>query len=137
MKRTNFDSGTPWEKDVGYSRAVRVGPHVFVTGTLAAGKDGRIVSPDAAEQADFIFHKIQSVLERAGARLEHVVRTRIYLLSLDDSKAVGEVHQHWFGDIRPCATMLAISDLFTDEARVEIEVDALIHDGREPDPDDG
>ena len=59
MRRINFDTGTPWEKKVGYSRAVRVGPHVFVTGTLAAGKDGRIISPDAAEQADYIFGKIQ------------------------------------------------------------------------------
>jgi len=128
MERTNFDSGTPWEQAVGYSRAVRVGPHVFVTGTLAAGEDGRIVSTDAAEQARFIFAKIQSVLEQAGARLEHVVRTRIYLLTLDDSDAVGAVHREWFGQIRPCATMLAISDLLTDDARVEIAVDDIIHE---------
>ena len=128
MRRTNFDTGTPWEKKVGYSRAVRVGPHVFVTGTLAAGKDGRIVSPDAAEQADYIFQKIRETLQRAGADLEHVVRVRIYLLTLDDSEAVGEVHHRWFGGIRPCTTMLAISDLFTDEGRVEIEVDAVIHE---------
>ena len=127
MERLNIDSGTPWEEAVGYSRAVRVGPHVFVTGTIAAGEDGRIVSPDAAEQAQFIFQKIQTTLERAGARLEHVVRTRIYLLTLDDSDAVGAVHHELFSDIRPCTTMLAISDLFTDEARVEIEVDAVIH----------
>lgn len=128
MERQNIDSGTPWEEAVGYSRAVRVGPHVFVTGTLAAGADGRIISLDAAEQARFIFQKIGDTLERAGARLNHVVRVRIYLLTLDDSDAVGAVHSEVFSDIRPCTTMLAISDLFTDEARVEIEVDAVIHD---------
>ena len=128
MERTNFGTGTPWEETVGYSRAVRVGPHVFVTGTLAADEDGRIISPDAAVQADYIFGKIKRVLEEAGAGLEHVVRVRIYLLPLDDSEAVGQVHHRWFGEIRPCTTMLAISDLFTDEGRVEIEVDAVIHE---------
>ncbi|MAB82595.1 MAG: hypothetical protein CMJ24_04055 [Phycisphaerae bacterium] len=128
MQRLNFDSGTPWEAAVGYSRAVRVGPHVFVTGTLAAGEDGEIVGDDAATQTRFILDKIRTSLETAGARIEHVVRTRIYLLTLDDSEAVGQVHREWFGDIRPCATMLAVSDLFTDEALVEIEVDAVIHE---------
>lgn len=127
MPRTNIDSGTPWEELVGYSRAVRVGNQVFVTGTIAADEQGLIVAPgDAYQQAVYIIRKIEQALGEAGAGLEHVVRTRMYLLSLDHADEVGRAHREAFESIRPCATMLAVADLFTDEALVEIEVDAVI-----------
>ena len=127
MARTNIDSGSPWEESVGYSRAVRVGNQVFVTGTIAADEQGKIVAPDSAyEQAINIIRKIEQALAKAGAGLEHVVRTRMYLLSLEHADEVGRAHRETFDSIRPCATMLAVADLFTDEALVEIEVDAVI-----------
>jgi enamine deaminase RidA (YjgF/YER057c/UK114 family) len=125
--RKNISSGTRWEAAVGYSRAVRVGPHVWVAGTTAVDGDGRVVGEgDAYEQAAFILRKIEKALSEAGASMRDVVRTRMYLVSLEDEGAVGRAHAEVFGEIRPAATMIQIVGLVDARLRVEIEVEAYV-----------
>lgn len=125
--RRNISSGTRWEASVGYSRAVRMGPHVWVAGTTAVDAQGNVAGEgDAGAQAAFIFRKIEAALQQAGAEMRDVVRTRMYLVSLDDEAAVGRAHAEAFGEIRPAATMIQVAGLVDPRLRVEIEVEAYV-----------
>ena len=124
MKRINFSSGGKWESLIGYSRAVRVGNQVFVSGCTAADKNG-VVSGDAYSQTAKTLETVRLALEGVGASLSDVVRTRMFLTNMNDWQAVGRAHGEVFGQILPAATMLEVSKLIAPEMLVEIEVDAV------------
>lgn len=127
--RRNISSGTPWENAVGYSRAVRIGRHICVSGTIASDESGRIHAPgDAGEQARYVFAKIGRALVEAGASFTDVVRVRVYLVDMNDLQAVGRAHHHVFSVIRPANTTVQVAALASPECRVEIEVDAVLSD---------
>ena len=127
MQRTNYSSGAKWENLVGYSRAVKTGNIIEVTGTVAVDDNSNLVGGnDAYEQTKFIIQKIETVLQRAGASLKDVVRTRMFVTDISRWEEYGKAHGEFFKDIRPCTTMVEVSKLISPEYLIEIEATAII-----------
>ena len=126
MSRSNISSGSPWEPKFGYSRAVRIGPWVLVAGTTGSLADGTAAVPDAYGQSRAALDKIEKALQEAGARLDQVVRTRIFVTDIKDFDAVARAHAERFGEIRPASTLVEVSRLVAPDLVVEIEADAYV-----------
>ena len=128
MTRQQVSSGTPWETSVGYSRAVRVGNQVFVSGTTASDANGQTVFVgDAYEQTRFILKKIAAALMEVGANMSDVTRTRMFVTDISRWEEIGKAHGEVFSEIRPAATMVEVRRLVNPDHLIEVEVDAVIH----------
>jgi enamine deaminase RidA (YjgF/YER057c/UK114 family) len=128
MQRTNYSSGSKWEPVVGYSRAVKIGNTIEVSGTVAAGDDGKTVGTgDAYAQTYFIIQKIEKVLQQAGASLKHVIRTRMLVTDISRWQEYGKAHGEFFKDILPCTSMIEVKGLIDPEYLIEIEVTAVVY----------
>ncbi len=127
MKRENITSGTKWETEVGYSRVVKIGNLVFVSGTTSVDEDGNIIGAgDVYTQTKFVLQKIEKTLKEAGAGLTDVVRTRMFVKDINQWEKIGKAHGEFFRDIKPASTMVEVSSLIDNDLSVEIEVDAVI-----------
>jgi enamine deaminase RidA (YjgF/YER057c/UK114 family) len=127
MQRINYASGSKWEHVIGYSRAVKVGNVIEVTGTVASGDDGKVVGKDDAySQTKYIYEKIEAVLLRAGATMKDVVRVRMFVTDISRWQEYGKAHSEFFRDIKPCNTMVEISALIEPEYLIEIEATAIV-----------
>jgi enamine deaminase RidA (YjgF/YER057c/UK114 family) len=127
MQRTNYSSGAKWEDIVGYSRAVKIGNTIEVTGTVSVDDNSNLVGgTDAYEQTKFVIQKIEKVLQRAGASLKDVVRTRMFVTDISRWEEYGRAHGEFFKDIKPCTTMVEVSNLISKDYLIEIEATAII-----------
>lgn len=126
--RTNYASGSPWEDLVGYSRAVKIGNTIEVTGTVADHEGELQGGDDPYLQTKHVLLKIQETLQRAGAEMSDVVRTRMFVTNIADWEAIGRAHQEFFGEIKPCTTMVEVASLIDDRYLVEIEATAILQE---------